>query len=468
MSTTMTRGLMLVVAVVLAGCPGQSAKDAGIGGGQGGGFLGGGGGFGGGGATGGGAGGGGGGGGVTGGGTGGGTVTGGGTGGGGEVLDAGTDAGTDAGATGGGTGVDAGCVFTPTADDAVRHVVVSHPFPPDGGSRDNRWELFSLSPAGVLTKTGTLFRMGRSSDGTSPIIFTADGRFGYVAQEDGTIGVFRIDGDTVTVVDPGYTGGFSAGKLVMQPSGHQLWVTDFDTQGNHGGVYSVDIACDGTLMNEQYVLPGDNASAAVLAPDAATLLVASRSLAASPLDQDLHLVDVTQATPSVVTSTTGFPDRDAIPSTVTTSRDGTIIALPDNGYSVGSRIAFFTRAGNTLTAKAVVNTPNPYSVTFSPFGDVGLVVNSDGNDNFRRLTWNAAAGTFTVSAALAYVNGRPQLPSAPVMLTRGALTGRMLIAELDSVRQLQFQPDGGITDVSKTAASGTSSEQILGTIGVTP
>lgn len=395
-------------------------------------------------------------------------------GGGGGALDSGVDAGFDAGAPDAGQppvdagSPDGGCSFFPTPDNAERRVVVSHPFPGDGGSRDNRWEVFTLSPSGTLTPTGTFFRMGRSTDPSSPIVFTADGRIGLAAQEDGTIGVFRFDGLNVTIVHQAFTGAFSAGKLIMQPSGNRLWVLDFNTQNNGGGVYTVDIACDGTLSNEQYVLPGNNASAGVLLAAAQQLLVAARSLPSTPMMQDLHLVDISQPTPIVRTSTTGFPDRDAIAPTLWVSRDERFVAMPDNGFGVGNRIAFFERVGTVLTARQVVPTNAPMSVTFSPFADLGLVVNSDGADQFRKLTWNAAGSTFNVSAPIAYVHGRPQLPSAPVMITRGPLTGRMLVAELDAIRQLQFEVDGGLTDVSTTPAGGTGNEQILGTIGVVP
>lgn len=448
--TRLVVGLSLCFLTAGCSCGGARLMDAGVGGGTGGGV-----------SLGGGAGGGSGGG-----------ATGGGGGGGGSAIDSGVDSGVaDAGQDAGqvDSGIpDAGCLFIATAANADRRVVVSHPFPDDGGFRDNRWEVFTLTSAGTLNPTGTFFRMGRSTDPASPIVFTADGRIGLAAQEDGTIGVFRFDEQNVTIVHAAYAGNFYAGKLIMQPSGNRLWVLDFNTENNGGGVYTIDIACDGTLSNEQYLMPGNNASAAVHLPVAQRLLVAARSLPSTPMMQDLHVVDVSQAAPVVRTSTTGFPDRDAIAPTLSASRDERFVAMPDNGFSVGNRIAFFERAGNVLTAKQVVNTNGPVSVTFSPFADLGLVVNTDGADQFRKLTWNATGSVFTVSAPIPYVFGRPQLPSAPVMIERGPLAGRMLVAELDAVRQLQFETDGGLTDVSSTPASGTGSAQILGTIGVVP
>ncbi|MDP3153724.1 MAG: hypothetical protein Q8N23_13685 [Archangium sp.] len=452
-------GKHLVVGFILsfftAGCSCGGTRlmdvDAGVGGGTGGGALGGG---------------------VGGGATGGGG--GGATGGGGGAVDAGVDsgvpdAGQDAGLPLPDAGIaDAGCFFVTVSANAERRVVVSHPFPDDGGFRDNLWEVFTLSPTGTLNPTGPFFRMGRSTDPASPIVFTSDGRIGLVAQDDGTIGVFRFDEQNVTIVHAGYRGDFYARKLLMQPSGNRLWVLDFNTLNNGGGVYTIDIACDGTLSNEQYVMPGNNASAAVYLPAAQQLLVAARSLPTTPMMQDLHVVDVSQPVPTVRTSTTGFPDRNAIAPTISVSRDQRFVALPDTGFAAGNRIAFFERAGNVLTTKQVVSTNNPVSVTFSPFADLGLVVNTDGSDHFRKLTWDTTGTVFTVSPPIPYTFGRPQLPTAPVMIERGPLTGRMLVAELDAIRQLQFETDGGLTDVSSTPAGGTGNAQILGTIGVVP
>ncbi len=370
---------------------------------------------------------------------------------------------------GDGDDFDAGCLAMVTPADGVRRLVVSHPFPADGGSKDNRFEVFTVAADGVLTATGTEFRMGVAGDYTSPIIFTTDGRIGFVAQEDGTIGVFRFEGPNVVVVNAAFDGNFSAGKLLLQPSGDKLWVTDFNTQNNGGGVYSVDIGCDGALSNVQWVLPGNNASGAVFLRDRAELIVTARSLASSAVMQDVHVVDVTQATaPVVLSSATGFPDRDAIAPMVALSRGARFVAVPDTGFGAGDRVAFFEKTGTRLASRGVMNVSAPGGLAFSPFADEGLVMSTDGADQYVHFSWNTAGTSFSVTGNLPYAHGRPQLPGAPVMISRGQLEGRLFIAELESIRQLQFNRDGGVTDISKTPASGTGSAQILGTLGVTP
>lgn len=419
--------------------------------------------------------------------TGGGSAAGGGTAtGGGSALGGGGGGNVDAGATDddagvvmdGGVTTDAGitldgglgCVFTPAPANGTRRIVVSHPFPPDGGSRDNRYEVFEVSSTGAVNATGVEFRMGRSGDYSSPIVFSPDGRIGFVAQEQGTIGVFRFEETGVTVVHAAFATGFSPGKLTFLAATGQVLATDFNTQNNGGGLYTIDVACDGTLSTVRHVAPGNSASAELVIPTSRFALVASRSLLNSPMMQDLHIINLTQPTmPTLVTSTTGFPDRDAIPSSIALSPDQRLVALSDNGIFSANRIAFFELSGTTLTSLGLANTQHPAGVQFSPFTNSALVVNTDSADHYRLLTWTTnPLGGFTVSAPLAYAHGRPQLPTVPLMIDRGNLEGRVFIGELDAIRQLQFERDGGITDVASTPVSGTGNAQIVGTIGITP
>ncbi len=311
--------------------------------------------------------------------------------------------------------------------------------------------------------------MGVANASDAFITFTPDGTIGIVPQDDGSLGVFRFDdGGTPVVVHAGFMGGFYAGKVLMDPSGAFAWVLDQDTTGNGGGVYQVAIACDGTLTSYGRALAGDGPSAVSrLNGNPNQAIAAARTLvgASSALDT-VHLLDVSGNPPYVLTSAAGFPDTDAIPPGVAVSRADHWVAVPDNGLIAGNRIAVLELDAGQLVPLQLVTTSNPMGVAFSPFSDDALVVNSDGTDAYRRLTLDA--GTWAVTAPLTYAHGSPQLPGAPLLMTRGQLNGRVFIAELDSVRELQFEADGGLTDLSKTPASGTGNEQILGTLGVAP
>jgi hypothetical protein len=314
--------------------------------------------------------------------------------------------------------------------------------------------------------------MGRATSGTAPIAFTPDGTVGIAVQDDGSLGVFRFESNgAVTVLQPAFAGGFYAEQVLIDPTGGKAWVLDFDTVGNGGGLYEVNIHCDGTLATVGKVLAGSGAAAGARFSTSSTrLLVAASALGASPAPADAHVVELSSTPPSLVSSAPGFPDTDAIASCAAISSDDAFAAVADNGFLAGSRVAVFAVDAGVLSPRQVLSTPNPGGVAFSPFGRNGLVVNTDTADHYRPLVYNPAnaAAPYTVGATLTYAFGRPQLPGAPVVLTRGQLTGRVFIAELDSVRQLQFQRDGGITDVSKTPGAGTSNGQILGSLGVQP
>lgn len=346
--------------------------------------------------------------------------------------------------------------------------MASHPFPGDGGSKDNRYEVFDVSASGSVTPTGTIFQMGTANSAESLVTFTPDGVVGLVVQDDGTLGVFRFDdGGTPTVVNPGFSGGFYANHILMSPNGNTAWVIDMDTPNNGGGLYQVAIACDGTLSSLGQVLSGDAPTAGTwLNTRPGVAMIAARGM--GPVDGgQAYLVDFNGSAPTVVGMTHPFPDPDAIPPTVSLTPDDAFAAIPDDGFLAGDRLAIVVGDGGSYANSQLLTTSSPIGVGFSPFARRGLVVNTNGTDGFHALDF--INGSWQVAAtALPYTFGKPQLPGAPDLLTRGALEGWMFIAELDSVRVLRFDPDGGITDVSKTMAAGSGIDQILGTLGIQP
>jgi hypothetical protein len=303
------------------------------------------------------------------------------------------------------------------------------------------------------------------------MVFTPDGRFGYVVQNDGSLGIFELGADGgVTVLNAAYRSGFYARRVLMDRDGAHLWVLDFNTRSNGGGIYEIALGCDGTPTNNGATWLGDSPSAGALLTGASPVaLVAARTLGASVPTAVLHKVELAPlATTHVYRSgAASFPDQDGIPSQLAVSADQTLIAITDNGsFSGGDRIAVVSMAGDVLTPRQVVVTPSPIGVAWSPFANTALVVNSDAADHFRLLTLSGT--TWSVSAPIPYSFGRPQLPGQPVVIDRGSLNGRVLVPALSSIRQLQFEADGGIRDVSNTPASFTGSMQSIGALGVQP
>ena len=356
------------------------------------------------------------------------------------------------------------CPRLPADADRVRKVVVSHPFG-DGG-KGVGFEVLDLSASGTLTRANVTFTMGTAND--RPIHFTADGAIGLVAQDDGSLGVFRFDeSGKPVVVHAAFQMGFYAEDVVVAPDGRRAFVLDSDTAKNGGGVYEVAIACDGRLSSRGLVVPGDNPQAmAFLDGASGRAILAARSALASPMGDDTHLIDLAAA-PALVASGSAFADGMAIASSVATTIDGKFALISDNGLGVGSRVAVV--ALPSLKSVQILLTPNPAAVVTSPFGDAALVLNSDGKDALRLFKYDAGNGgaPFALVGEVAYQNGKPQLPSAAVVIARGLLKGRVLVAENLAVRQLQFHAGGTLSDVGLVSFGGGNSA-IVGVVGVQP
>ena len=354
------------------------------------------------------------------------------------------------------------CARTAAPADADRRVVVSHPFDKDGNDATG-FELLTLSSAGVLTKNNVTFNMGTALE--SDIAVTPDGNVALVAQEDGTVGVVRFDGNVATVVHAAFKGTFYAGRVIMDPRGDRAYVLDEDTATNHGGVFAVDIACDGSLTDRGLVVPGGGANAMAFVPGTTQAVLSAIAAFDSGASADTDLVDLSDAG-ALVASGGAFPEGGAIVSDVAVTPDGLYALLADDGILVGNRVAVVTVPG--LLPRGMLNVPNPAAVVASPFANAALILSSDGNDAIRLARYTPDASMpFMITSEITYVNGKPELPSFAQVVTRGALTGLVLVAENTAVRLVQFHDDGGATDVAKLDF-GAATEDVVGVIGMQP
>ncbi|MBS2028225.1 MAG: hypothetical protein JST54_10000 [Deltaproteobacteria bacterium] len=368
--------------------------------------------------------------------------------------------------TGGSSGgdVDAGC-RSPRDPDATRAVVVSHPYLADGGD-STLYEVMSLASDGTLTRTGFTFSMRASNQGV--IAFTPDGKLGFAPQDDGSVGVFQmLDDGGVQVLNDGLSG-FYASHVVMAADGMRAYVLDGDTLSNNGGVYGVDIACDGTLGTPTslgtFNTPGAMAFLHA-APDQA--LVAVGDSTGSTATDDLFWADFASTTPTTLGNTLVF-DGGAIPSDLAITEDDAYALVTDDGIFAGNRVGVAKIGPSGLAPVDVLPTQNPAGVVTSPFNNAALVLNSDGTDGLTLLSYDpsSSATPFTDKGHITYVGTHPQLPTEAVVIRRGALRGRVLIGELSGVRQVQFLEDGGAEDFSVDNVDGF--DGIVGAMGVQP
>ncbi len=391
------------------------------------------------------------------------------------------DAGHDAG----------GCHATPLAADYVRKVVVSRPFDSAGNASPD-FEVFELDTAGQLTEPDVHFTLGSTSMGT--IAFTPDGMVGLVAEDDGTLGVFRFDETGAPkVVAASLSGSYYADGVVMDPSGARAYVLDDQTANNGGGVYVVAIACDGSLTDMGLLAPAD-LPAAILTLGGGSAVVAAKQLRGVPqlLDggavdagADAHEADAGGATgndavlvpwpaaSSVTSVANPFGDELAIVSSAALTKDGRYVLLGDNSQFSGvpNRVGVVrVSAGSLVGAGVVPNVNDPEAIVASPFDDTLLVTSAFGNALYA-IEASADAGgiPFVLRGELTYQGGAPQLPGPAVMISRGSLLGRVLVAEDIAIRQEQFASGGVVTDLGPTAAGDPNDlTSITGAIGVQP
>lgn len=65
------------------------------------------------------------------------------------------------------------------------------------------------------------------------------------------------------------------------------------------------------------------------------------------------------------------------------------------------------------------------------------------------------------------MGAKPQLPTSPVVVGDGTLKGLILVAEVEGVRRLRFEPNGGVTDLGVFTLQG-GLEASVGSVGVQP
>ncbi|MBI5532479.1 MAG: hypothetical protein HY898_07180 [Deltaproteobacteria bacterium] len=398
----------------------------------------------------------------------------------------GGNAGTDSGAAGQGqdasndapaqdgsdAAVDSGptCGRVPGPEDADRIAVVSHPYD-TAGKKAEVYELLTLNAAGTLAYTGEKFNMGRSYMGN--VVFTPDGKVGIVSQdEDGTLGSFRINAaGHAEVVQAKFKGGFYAGPIVMHPSGDRLYVLDSEWANIGGGVYSVRIGCDGTLTEEGKLIEAKLPYSLVPIPGKpGQAAIAAKDLLSSAAGDDAHLVTIE---PSIqkLASADAFADDQQIIASGAATPDGKFVLFGDNNEygTTPNRIAVLEVGDSTLTMKQMLpDMLDPLAILVSPYEDVAIVVSGYGNA-IQVLKYDASNATtpFSLVGPLSYKGAKPQLPGGAVMVDRGTLKGRVLVAENEGVRMVQFAQGTGVSDLG-VLPSGGGMEGMVGVVGVQP
>lgn len=359
------------------------------------------------------------------------------------------------------------CSRTLGPADADRFVVVGHGFDAQG-NKGTDYEVLGLSAQGVLAKLGTHFSMGVPTDRT--IVFTPDAKLGFAVQDDGSIGVFRLHTDgSVEVLEAKHAGAYYADRLVMSAAGDHLYVVDPDFQASGGGVYRIDIGCDDSLKDVGLVVATKSASdLAFLSGDEAVL--AAKEVPGAATGDTVARIDLGAVTPTAKGSALPFSDADAVVSGVALTHDARFLLIGDNSAfsATPNSVAFVPVTTSGLGAAAkVADLQDPFALATSPFDDAALVVSGFGDALFVLAYQPTQAAPFSVVGELTYKTTGPQVPGALAMVSRGALAGRVLVADVRGVYQAAFQGQGVVTDLDIFDLGG-GTENDVSSIGVTP
>lgn len=355
------------------------------------------------------------------------------------------------------------CVRDPAAADRARRVVVAHPYSADG-MKSNAWEVLDLSATGELTRPtpSRSFTMGRAFVGE--VAFTPDGKIGIAAQEDGSLGIFKLDDAGVpNVLHAAFKGSFYAARVVVSPQG-AIYVLDTQWRENGGGIYELAIGCDDTVMDKGLVAASKLPAALAFTTGNHSVLAAV-DIADSAMGADVHLVAM--GGPTVVASANAFADDMQIVGGATLTGDSSAFLVGDTSQfgNEPNRIAVVPVTGMTLgTPYMIPMIEDPIALLAHPFADKVMVVSGFGDALFQLAK---TSGTWAAAGEVTYQGAKPQLPGGAVMVERGGLRGLVLVAENTGVRRVEMFAGGAITDRGLFSL-GSGLENTTGAIGVTP
>ena len=371
-----------------------------------------------------------------------------------------------------GNGDDPECQWEPGPSDYVRKVVVALPFGPEGQQSD-RYTVLDLDTDGNLTASEVFFELTRSSYGK--VVFTPNGKYGLVPTDQGKLVVFSIsDTNEVTVIEKEYVGGFGyASSVIPAGDGSRFYVINSQWRNHGGGIYLISLNCDGSVVDEGLVAPGKIVSNLLFSPQfPGKAFVSAMDLLDSTEGDDAFVLSWGDE-PKLLAGTNAFGDDVAQIASGALTMDGRFMLLGDNQVyndeNVPNRVAVVEIGQNSLQRKQVISPINdPVGIVTSPFNNAAIVLSGFGN-NVIVLGYNpAATPAFTNNGPVAWgANGKVQLPFATDMITRGALKGLVLIAEVEGIRSLRFNQDGTVSDLGNTRV-GTGDMMIPGAMGVQP
>ena len=223
----------------------------------------------------------------------------------------------------------------------------------DDGNQANRWHL--------QPKEGETidFTMGRAISGQVHI--AQDGSWGAVAQQDGTVGIFRYENGGVSVLEENLTvqangEAVYAGSLWLDSQKGELWITDPNWPDNGGGLLRATLDCvSGTITGTQKVFSSKNGYAMHSFGENWVYL-------GREINNELYQLSIFDESDQFIAQGNAFDDDESIFSAL--ASDGSNILAADNNEfsSIPTRVSHVVWDEETIQQQHIFNVEDPIGI----------------------------------------------------------------------------------------------------------
>jgi hypothetical protein len=362
------------------------------------------------------------------------------------------------------------CLFLASAASfSPPYLVVSLPF--DTESEGKKFSVLSWNNS-TISQTGVSFQLDKVTEGA--IAFIDGGQFGLVNTDHGKVSVFRLDSTgKPTVINADFRPRTCyANSVIADPTNaNRAYVIDVNVSG---GICALSIDSNTGAISDAGQVMASTSPVSMLFPttqNSGLAVVVSLSGVASLVDTSTHAVLQTLLVFGT-SNRDGSPD--ALVADAVLTADNQFLLVLDNNSVTGSMRLSAVRmdwTAKSMSTSQVINKLNdPAAIVASPYNNAVVITSAQGNA-LLRLVYDpkSAASPITMQGAVA-TTVKPQLPNTMVLMSGpGAIVGRVAVAELTGVRQIQFTEDGQVLDLGlNPAGSNDESGNIVGAIGAQP
>lgn len=356
------------------------------------------------------------------------------------------------------------CGLPPVDSDAPRTVLVGHRFTDELGVRGTEVRSLVLRDDGALVDVGDRLDLG---DAPAKIAVAPSGRIALVAGDEGSISVVDLqDPANLAILDVAAVPRAGIADLLFDASGQTAYLLRSDVDEDTAGVYTLHLACDGTLTVDDAhfglrltramaVLPND--------PDRAILLGGQAVF--DPIDDDdVRLLERTDDGWQQVGAFDVYGD---VVSAAGIAVSAAGVALVPNSLPFsdeGGQVAVLEIDGDQVTEVArLENLPEADLVRIAPDGQTGLLLRPAAD----RLTILDGGAGWRVADEI-----NLGLAIDMAIVRSGAASGIALVPSVlpaggSRVTVLRVIAPGRVEEVDRVEL-GPGAEQIPGPVGVRP